>query len=79
MRNALKICYISLANWQDGVGDTDVGIDFTQIDPNSDTNEFAKSVSSQAFARENWSLKVKAERKTLIGGLQTFGLWDSNI
>jgi len=45
MRNALKICYISLANWQDGVGDTDVGIDFTQIDPNSDTNEFAKSVS----------------------------------
>lgn len=78
MRNALKICYISLANWQEGVGDTDVGFDLTKIDPNAKPHELAKWVTSQASASENWSLKARAERETFVGELQKLGLWDSN-
>lgn len=79
MRNALKICYISLANWQEGVGDTDVGVDFTKIDPTADIHELAKRITSQASAWENWSLKARAERESLVGELEKLGLWGSNV
>lgn len=32
LRSALKICYTSLAQWQEGVGDTDVGFASSKID-----------------------------------------------
>jgi hypothetical protein len=73
MRNALMICYISLANWQEGVGDTDVGIDLTKVDPNADTHDLAKWITSQASASEIWSLKARAERQSLVDELQKLG------
>lgn len=79
MRNALKICYVSLANWQEGVGDTDVGADFTKIDPRADIHEFANRIASQASVWKNWSIKASAERESLVGELQKLGLWDSNV
>lgn len=78
MRSALKICYISLANWQEGVGDIDAGIDFTKIDPHTDIHELAKLMTSQAPTWENWSLRVSAERESLVRELEKLGLWDSS-
>ena len=78
MRSALKICYISLANWQEGVGDTDVGLDFRKIDPNADIHELAKWVTSHASAWQNWLRKASAERESLVADLQKLGLWDSS-
>lgn len=79
MRSALKICYISLAQWQEGVGDTDVGVDITKIDPNVDMHELAERITSQASAWEKWRLKATTERESLVGELQKLGLWDSNV
>ena len=79
MRNALKICYISLANWQEGVGDTDIGVDFTKIDSNTEIHKLAKQITSQASAWEKWSLKARVERESLVGELQKLGLWSGNV
>ncbi|HWP23358.1 MAG TPA: hypothetical protein VNM15_04115 [Candidatus Binatia bacterium] len=74
MRSALKICYISLANWQEGVGDIDTGLNVTKIDPSGDIHELAKWI----VASEKWLLKARAERESLVGELHKLGLWDSS-
>jgi hypothetical protein len=76
MRNALKLCYVSLANWQEGIGDADVGIDFTRLDPNVDIHDLAKQITSHSPEWEKWSLKAKVERAALVGELQNLRLWD---
>jgi hypothetical protein len=74
-REQLKIGYISLADWQEGVGDAAVGIDLTNIDPNPDPVELAKRITSQGAAAEKWMPKVKAEQEVLKAELQRLGLW----
>lgn len=77
LRSALKMCYISLAQWQEGVGDTDVGLDFSKIDTNANAYELAKWVASHNDSawKKAWS-QMSAELETLRGDLQKLGLWD---
>lgn len=75
MREQLKIGYISLADWQEGVDDETVGVDLTRMDPNADPVELAKRITSQGAAAERWTPKVKAEQKALKAELQKLGLW----
>ena len=75
MREQLKIGYISLADWQEGVGDAAVGVDLTNIDPNADPIELAKLITSQGTAVEKWIPKVKAEQEALKAELLKFKLW----
>lgn len=72
----LKICYISLANWQEGVGDVDIGVDFTKIEPTVDVHALAKQITAYDPPWERWSLKAKAERQSLVEELQKLGLWN---
>ena len=74
-REQLKIGYISLADWQEGVVDTAVGIDLTNLDPNADPVELAKRIASQGAAAEKWTPKVKAEQEALKAELQKLELW----
>jgi len=75
MREQLKISYISLADWQEGVGDATVGIDLTKRDPNADPFEIVKRITSQGAVAEKWMPKVKAEQEALKAQLQKLGLW----
>jgi hypothetical protein len=75
MREQLKVGYISLSDWQDGVGDAPVGIDLTNVDPNADPVELAKRIASQGAAAEKWMPKVKAEQEALKVELKKLGLW----
>lgn len=92
LRSALKICYISLAQWQEGAGDTDVGFASSKIDIRRvqdlshklslssadilELRELAEWVTSRAPAWEKWWPKVIAELESLVGDLKKRGLWD---
>ena len=75
MREQLKVGYISLSDWQEGVGDATVGIDLINMDLNADPVELAKRITSQGAAAEKWMPKVEAEQEALKAELQKLGLW----
>lgn len=75
MREQLKVGYISLADWQEGVGNETVGIDLTKMDLNADPLEMAKRIASQGSVMEKWTPLVQAEREALKSELQKLGLW----
>lgn len=75
MREQLKVGYISLSDWQEGVGDATVGIDLTNMGPNADPVQLAKRITTQGAAAEKWLPKVKAEQEALKAELQKLGLW----
>jgi hypothetical protein len=64
MREQLKSAYILLANYQEGVGDTTVGLDLTKADLNLDLAEMKK-----------WWPLVVAELQALKFELEKQGLW----
>ncbi len=74
MREQLKIGYISLADWQQGVGKGTVGIDLTKMDLDTVPLEMAKRIASQEKAMEKWAPLVKAEQAALKAELQNLGL-----
>ena len=92
LRSALKLCYILLAQWQEGVGDTDAGFDFNKIDirrvqelshkpslssaESLEMRELAEWVTSRTPAREKWWPKVIAELDSLVDDLKDRGLWN---
>lgn len=75
VRESLKIGYISLADWQEGVGLTPVGIDLTKIDPTEDVLELAKRVAAQGEGMDKWIAAMKAEQEALADELRQMGLW----
>ena len=75
IREQLKVAYISLADWQGGVGNETVGIDLTSMDLNADPLEMAKRVASQGELMEKWTPLVQAEQEALKSELQKLGLW----
>ncbi len=75
MREQLKVGYISLADWQEGVGSSIAGIDLTNMELNADPLETAKGIASQGAAMEKWTPLVQAEQEALKAELQKLGLW----
>ena len=74
IREHLKIAYLSLADWQEGVGDTIVGIDTSPGAMGSDPRELAARIASQATELQRWKPKADAERAALATDLSRFGL-----
>lgn len=74
-REALKIAYVSLADWQEGVGDIPVGLDLTKMDLNADPIGLAKRIAPQADTMVKWLPVVKEEQEALKSELQKLDLW----
>ena len=75
IKEHLKFAYISLADWQEGVGSEQVGIDIKKLNPNMDTLDMAKEIASRGRALKKWMPIVKAEQDALTKELQELGLW----
>ncbi len=75
MKEHLKIGYISLSNWQEGVGEKDQGVDFSKIDRNQSAEDIARSMVSaeQALGGKDWSKVILDEQETLMQELESLG------
>lgn len=76
MRSHLKSGYISLADWQEGVGERPVGIDLTKQDVNADPLELAREIAASADEMTKWRAVVSAEAEALKAELQELGFWE---
>ena len=74
MKEHIKTAYLLLADWQVGVGQTNVGLDFTNMDPTDDPKKFAEQVLSQSGSAEKWDAMAQKERLQLKSELQGLGL-----
>lgn len=74
-REVLRAGYLQLADWQEGVGDSDQGIDVSGFDPAEDPLKMAEKVLAQSEGHEKWSPIVEAERLMLRDELQRAGMW----
>ena len=74
-KEMLKIGYIQLAEWQEGVGEIDIGLDLSNMDLNDDPVKLAEQVSAQGSDHEKWQPIVKAEQERLKQELVDLGLW----
>ena len=74
MKEHLKIAYIQLSDWQEGVGDTDQGIDLKNIDPNQSAEDLAKAITEQSSGKD-WGAIVLKEQDALKQELKDLGLW----
>lgn len=75
LREHLKFAYVSLANWQAGVGAKHQGLDITKLDRSKSALELAKEVVGRHEEMEKWQPKIKAEQEALIAELQQLGYW----
>jgi len=62
MKESIKIGYFMLANWQEGVGDNNIGLDLSKVDPEQDTETLAKQILDKS---EGWIAVVDKEKKVL--------------
>jgi hypothetical protein len=72
MLEHLKSSYWLLADWQDGVGNTNVGLDLSNMDLTADPIELAKQMSEQSNDNE-WKEKAEKERQQLRAELKELG------
>lgn len=75
IREHLKVGYIQLADWQKGVGESDQGLDLTNIDMNQDTESLAKAILEHSSGSEDWVTVAQKEQEVLKQELQELGLW----
>ena len=75
MKEYLKVGYIQLSDWQEGVGETNQGIDVTGLDVNQDTESLANAVLDKSPGSEKWMAMAQKEQENLKRELQALGLW----
>lgn len=75
MKEHLKVAYIQLSDWQEGVGETNQGLDVSALDMNQDAESLAKAVLEQSTGSDIWTAKAQKEQETLKQELQELGLW----
>ena len=75
MKKTLIISYLQLADWQEGVGDSDQGFDLTNANLDDDPMTLAESVQAQSAGHEKWSPIVQAEQAALKQELVELDLW----
>jgi hypothetical protein len=73
IKEALRIGYIYLSSWQDGVGGTDQGLDLTNVGPNQSPEELAKSIIDNST--KDWGTLMLKEQEVLKQELVDLGLW----
>lgn len=75
MKEQLKVAYVRLADWQEGVGEANQGVDVSKLDICRDTESVAKTISEQTSTGDKWSKIVQEEEETLKRELQSLALW----
>jgi hypothetical protein len=75
MKEHLKIGYISLSNWQEGVGEKDQGIDISKIERNQSAEDIIRAMESaeQALDGKDWNKIILGEQETLMQELKSLG------
>jgi len=75
MKEHLKVGYIQLSDWQEGVGETNQGHDVSALYMNQDAEPLAKAVFEQSSGSQKWTAMAQKEQKALKQELQALGLW----
>lgn len=75
MKEHLKAGYIQLSDWQEGVGESNQGVDVSALDMSQDTDELAKTALEQPEGAEKWNALAQKEQEALKKELQAMGLW----
>lgn len=75
MKGMLKVAYIHLADWQDGVGSADQGLDLSRINPEDDPVKLAEQVLAKSEGHDKWVPIALAEEEALKKELERQGLW----
>jgi hypothetical protein len=75
MKEHLKVGYIQLSDWQEGVGETNRGLDISALDMNQDAESLAKAVLEQSSGYEKWTAVAQEEQEALKQELRELGLW----
>ena len=75
LKEKLKVGYLSLSNWQEGVGEANQGLDVLRMDMNQDVESLAEAVLEQSSGSEVWIDKWQKEQAALKRELQELGLW----
>jgi hypothetical protein len=70
----LKHGYLLLSAWQNGVGDENLGVDFTQLDLETDPVELADQIQRESDVMSTWNPLIKAEQSVLLTELQALGV-----
>jgi len=75
MKEILKVGYIQLADWQEGVGENDIGLDLSNEDLDDDPVKLAQKIVDQGSGHKKWQPIIKAEQEKLQKELVDLGLW----
>lgn len=75
MKEHLKVGYIQLSDWQEGVGESNQGLDVSTLDMSQDTESLAKAVLEQSSGSKKWTAIAQKEQEALQQELQALGLW----
>jgi len=70
----LKHGYLMLSAWQNGVGDTNLGVDFSQLDLEGDPIELADIIQRESEVMSKWNPLIKAEQSILLTELKALGV-----
>jgi hypothetical protein len=73
MMDALKIGYLQLANWQEGVGEVDMAVG--AVESNESATERIKRVTSNHAEVDEWCALIEEERVKLKSDLVSIGVW----
>ena len=66
--------YMSLADWQEGIGSERVGFDLTSVDKAADPSTYAAEYKAGRAAYEKWRPILEKERQALSVDLQAIDL-----
>lgn len=75
LKEMLKVGYIQLADWQEGVDENDQGLDLSNMDLSIDPVKLAQQILTQGSGHEKWQPVVQAEQEKLKQELIDLGLW----
>jgi len=73
MREMLKAAYLELANWQEGVGSEDRGIDTSKLSASMGIEAQARAILAQSEGIEEWNNMVAAEMQLRAAQLKEKG------
>lgn len=73
-REHLKVGYVCLADWQDGVGDQNQGIDIRALDEYSDVESLAAQIVAAGETGKDWVEAAQREREFLSKQLESLGI-----
>lgn len=73
-RDTLKVAYVALADWQEGVGPEHRGLDVTRLPAGLSPRERAELIAEKAVDAAQWSARSNAEAERLHRELAALGV-----